>query len=112
MKQRNLDGYYFRVKREDKYEAICFTDLTDEETIAMLDGRSDEWLTSLLVGLLEVLNAIVDASGFEQLKYTVQDIVDTMVNISLVEQVWRIKRTINNIADYYDIVIDKEELID
>lgn len=33
---RELDGYYFRVKREDKWENICFSDLTDEEMDKML----------------------------------------------------------------------------
>ena len=27
----NLDGVYFRVKRDDRWQNICFTDLTDEE---------------------------------------------------------------------------------
>lgn len=29
--QRNLDGIYFRVKRDDEYESICYSDMTAEE---------------------------------------------------------------------------------
>lgn len=29
--QRNLDGIYFRVKRNGKYESICYSDMTAEE---------------------------------------------------------------------------------
>ena len=28
---RNLDGIYFRIKRGDKYENVCFSDLTEDE---------------------------------------------------------------------------------
>lgn len=31
MKKRELCGIYFRVKRDGKYENICFTDMTEEE---------------------------------------------------------------------------------
>lgn len=29
--QRNLDGIYFRVKRNGKYESICYSDMAAEE---------------------------------------------------------------------------------
>lgn len=29
--QRNLDGVYFRVKRDGEYESICYSDMTAEE---------------------------------------------------------------------------------
>ena len=44
---RNLDGVYFRIKREDKWENICFSDLTEEEMDYVMDGRTAEWLRSL-----------------------------------------------------------------
>ena len=28
---RNLDGCYFRIERNGKYENVCFSDLTEEE---------------------------------------------------------------------------------
>ena len=29
--QRNLDGIYFRVERDGKYESVCYSDMTAEE---------------------------------------------------------------------------------
>lgn len=37
MKKRELCGIYFRVKRDGKYENICFTDMTEEEQRKILD---------------------------------------------------------------------------
>lgn len=58
---RNLDGCYFRVKREGKWQNVCFTDLTHEERNKVLEGRSAEWLKSLCVYLADVLRGIGDA---------------------------------------------------
>ncbi len=41
---RDLDGIYFRIKRGEKWDNICFSDLTDEEMDAVLEGRDAEWL--------------------------------------------------------------------
>lgn len=37
---RNLDGVYFRVKRNNKFENICFSDMTEDET--------DNWMYEYL----------------------------------------------------------------
>lgn len=39
---RDLDGIYFRVKRGEKWQNICFSDLTDEEMDTVLEGRDTE----------------------------------------------------------------------
>lgn len=44
---RDLDGIYFRVKRDGKWQNICFSDLTDEEMDIVLEGRDTEWLKSV-----------------------------------------------------------------
>lgn len=44
---RNLDGIYFRIKRNNKYESICFSDLTEDEMDEILKDRNVEWLKSL-----------------------------------------------------------------
>ena len=44
---RDLDGIYFRIKRGEKWDNICFSDLTDEEMDAVLEGRDAEWLKSV-----------------------------------------------------------------
>lgn len=57
---RNLDGCYFRVKRDGKYEAICFSDLTDSERQEICKDRSAEWLKSLAYHLADRLKSIGD----------------------------------------------------
>lgn len=58
---RNLDGYYFRAKRDGKWCDICFTDLTEIEAIKIIKDKTDEWLNSLYKGLVEVENNIFDS---------------------------------------------------
>ncbi|WP_293849281.1 hypothetical protein [uncultured Phascolarctobacterium sp.] len=41
---RDLDGIYFRVKRGQRWESVCFSDLTDEEMDVVLEGHTAEWL--------------------------------------------------------------------
>lgn len=52
---RNLDGVYFRIKRDGKWQDICFSDLTDEEMYAILESRSVGWLKRLCVNLAHTL---------------------------------------------------------
>ena len=58
--KRDLDGIYFRVKRGDKYHAICFSDLTKEEREAVLTGRNPEWVKNLALILADVIRTIGD----------------------------------------------------
>lgn len=44
---RNLDGVYFRIKREEKYDNVCFSDLTEEQMDEVLKDRDEEWLRSM-----------------------------------------------------------------
>lgn len=62
---RNLDGCYFRVKRNDGFEPVCFSDLTVEERNAILDGRSEEWLKNLCCYLADVIKDIGEQFGIE-----------------------------------------------
>ena len=55
---RNLDGCYFRVKRDEKWCRVCFSDLTPDEMDDVLSGRSNEWLKSLCCYLAGVLRGI------------------------------------------------------
>lgn len=43
---RDLDGLYFRVKRNNRWESVFFSYLTDEEMDVVLEGHSVEWLKS------------------------------------------------------------------
>lgn len=60
MMNRELDGVYFRVKRNDKYDNICFSDMTEEEMKDVLQGRDPEWLKSLCIILGKRLKEIGD----------------------------------------------------
>lgn len=58
---RELDGVYFRIKRDDKYENICFSDLTEEEMDSVLTGRDNEWLTRMCKILGRTIRCIGDS---------------------------------------------------
>lgn len=58
---RNLDGAYFRVKRGNGFENICFTDMTTEEIETVIgDNRPAEWWKSLALHLKDCINSIGD----------------------------------------------------
>lgn len=57
---RDLDGIYFRVKRGQRWESVCFSDLTDEEMDAVLEGRDKEWLKSVCKILGRTIRRIGD----------------------------------------------------
>lgn len=44
---RNLDGVYFRIKRNDSWQNICFSDLTEEEMDDVMKDRPEEWLRNM-----------------------------------------------------------------
>lgn len=60
MINRELDGYFFRVERDGKWQNICWSDLTEEEMNKLLENRSVEWLKSLCIGLGKVIRHIGD----------------------------------------------------
>lgn len=58
---RNLDGCYFRVERDGKWQNICFSDLIPgDERDKVMKGRSAEWLMSLCCHLADTLRCIGD----------------------------------------------------
>lgn len=57
---RDLDGIYFRVKRDRKWDNVCFSDLTDEEMDVVLEGRDTEWLKSVCKILGRTIKRIGD----------------------------------------------------
>ena len=58
--ERALDGVFFRVKRNDQWRNICFSDLTDSERTEMTKDRSIEWMTGLAFRLADVIRKIGD----------------------------------------------------
>lgn len=57
---RNLDRVYFRIKREDKWCNICFSDLTDKEKIEVMKNKDVVWLKSLCITLGNSIKRIGD----------------------------------------------------
>ena len=62
-KKRNLDGIYLRVKRGDKYEAVCLSDMTREELEENLNAERGEWLKGAVIHLAEQLYYICEKFG-------------------------------------------------
>lgn len=57
---RNLDGVYFRVKRNDKFENVCFSDLSESEMDSVMSDRDEQWLKSLCKTLGQTIHRIGD----------------------------------------------------
>jgi hypothetical protein len=58
--ERNLDGIYYRVKREDKYFSLCFSDLTDEEQTEFLSRLEKDGFTRMCKELAASLRRVGD----------------------------------------------------
>ena len=58
--ERNLDGIYYRIKREGEYKSVCFTDMTKEEQIAILENFDREYLINFCLILAEQYRELGD----------------------------------------------------
>ena len=58
--ERALDRVFFRVKRNDQWRNICFSDLTESERTEITKDRSIEWMTGLAFRLADVIRKIGD----------------------------------------------------
>lgn len=88
MKQRDLDGVYFRVERNGKYQNVCFTDLTTDEANNCI-AKWDEYMQSKMVVILEnLLNELT---------------TNPKVGNTMVDKILLLKTIINSIANEYDI---------
>ena len=59
-KKRNLDGVYFRTRRDGKYYDLCFSDLSEEERGKVMEDRSIEWVKALANIMANALRNIGD----------------------------------------------------
>lgn len=57
---RKLDGVYFRIKRNEKFENICFSDLTEAEREEICKDRPAEWYKNLAYILADSLKTLGD----------------------------------------------------
>ena len=55
MEKRNLDGVYFRVQRDGKWDNVCFSDLTKDERNEVMENRSEQWLKEMCQILADVI---------------------------------------------------------
>lgn len=55
---RNLDGIYFRIERDNKWQSICFSDLTEDEMRMVMEGKDEKWLQSLAIQLANSIKNI------------------------------------------------------
>lgn len=65
MLERNLDGIYFRIKRDDKWMNLCFTDLTEEEREEVLKDKSQDFILQLALAMAKRLREIGDQLGLQ-----------------------------------------------
>ncbi len=62
MLKRNLDGVYFRVEREGKFQSICYSDLTDAEMDEVIKDWPADSLRRMCKVLGQALRNIGDAA--------------------------------------------------
>lgn len=55
---RDLDGIYLRIKRDDRWQSICLSDMTREELENNLNSERGEWLKSAVIHLALTLHDI------------------------------------------------------
>ena len=58
--KRNLDGVFFRVKRANQWENICFSDMTDKEMDSILLDKDGIYLRSMCKILGRTIREIGD----------------------------------------------------
>ena len=100
---RNLDGVYFRVKRDDRWQNICFTDLTNEETDTILKDRTEVWLLSMLEVLLNVYDKVISVISDEEFNDIKDLLIDYKMFDSLKFSIVALQKNIKIVAYCADI---------
>lgn len=65
MINRNLDGIYFRVERNGKWQNLCFSDLTEDEQRKVLKDKSSDFVLQIALNMAKRLREIGDQLGLE-----------------------------------------------
>ena len=60
MINRNLDGIYFRVERDGKWQNLCFSDLTEDEQRKVLKDKSPDFVLQMALNMAARLREIGD----------------------------------------------------
>lgn len=61
--KRDLDGIYFRVCRDGKWQTVCMTDLTSDEFYHLTADSSFEWFMGAFGHLTEVSKKMLDCAS-------------------------------------------------
>lgn len=64
MIKRNLDGIFYRVKRDGKYEDVCFSDMTLDEIDEVIGERPATYWKNVALHLKDRLNLIGETFEF------------------------------------------------
>ena len=65
MINRNLDGIYFRVERDGKWQILCFSDLTEDEQRKVLKDKSPDFVLQMALNMAARLREIGDQLNLE-----------------------------------------------
>lgn len=103
MKMRNLDGVYFRAKRDGKWDNICFTDLYDYEANEILISWEDDQLERSYNVLTDILNDLKDSLTESELYSVLPHLTEISGNETPKFKVLATKYNIRYIADKFDI---------
>ena len=60
MINRNLDGIYFRVERDGKWQTLCFSDLTEDEQRKVLKDKSPDFVLQMALNMAVRLREVGD----------------------------------------------------
>ena len=66
--KRNLDSNYFRVKHNDKWESVCFSDLNEKDMAEVLIDKDTVFVKKLCINLGKRIREIGDVYDLECLK--------------------------------------------
>ncbi len=58
--KRNLDSVYFRVKRDNRWDNVCFSDMTEAERYNVMLGQSEAWLREMCDIMANTLREVGD----------------------------------------------------
>lgn len=64
-KQRNLDGVYFRVRRDGKWLNVCYSDMTEDERNTVIYDRMSDKPMDEQVGYYRRLAEIMADSSYD-----------------------------------------------
>lgn len=100
---KDLDGYYFRVKRNGGWHSVCFTDLTSDEANDVIKDKDYTFLNSLYEGLVKVMLEICHEVNENSLTSLVIDMQECLKYKDVKVKVMIMRNLIIDVANIYSI---------